>query len=381
MKLMRRLLTVCLALLMVPLTGCWDYKEAENRSVVGGMAIDCGTGPFRYHLTFEVADLSDGGGQQTKLKGKIIEADGNTIFDAVKNASRVSGHALYFSDCKIVIFSSGIARKGLTPVFDWLNRDMQPRFVIRMMVSLEDTAGELLQGQPGGNLASYQIFNSLKNLSESGKTPEVSLYQADNILLGQGKDLVLPCLRLKEIGGKEQAEISGTAVFNGDKYAGVRNEEQTADDMLVAGQLHQGVLLVGEKPDKKDITLKIQAVSANTSPQLDGKTPAMKIGIKTKCIFDEENSHNNYFAQLGIKRIEQFASASLEERAERAVHEVQNSFGCDIFGFGRKIYEKDPKLWAELKPDWHQKFRTLKVSINAEVQISNTGLAYPKGYE
>ena len=192
---------------------------------------------------------------------------------------------------------------------------------------------------------------------------------------------MLPCLRLKEIGGKEQAEISGTAVFSGDRYVGVRNEEQTADDMLVSGQLHKGVLLVGEKPDKKNITLKIQAVCTNTSPQLDGKTPAMKIGIKTKCIFDEENSGNNYFAQLGIKRIEQFASASLEEHAERAVHEVQNSFGCDIFGFGRKIYEKDPKLWAELKPDWHQKFRTLQVSINAEVQISNTGFAYPKGYE
>jgi spore germination protein KC len=137
---------------------------------------------------------------------------------------------------------------------------------------------------------------------------------------------------------------------------------------------------VGEKPEEKNLALLVRQSSVAISPETDGGKISMKIKIKMECSFDEENSAKNYFSDLGVKRIESFANSTLRERVQQGVQQVQTEFGCDIFGFGRKIYQEKPKEWQKLKPSWRETFRTVSVKIEPDVSIVNAQFAQPKGH-
>lgn len=382
MKLFRRTAPFLIAACLVFLTGCWDYQEVENLYIVSGMAVDTGSNGYKYHTTFEVLDLSssgaaqDGGGQ----KSKLIESEGDSIADSVKNATQVSDKALYFNDCKVVIFSRQLANQGLTPVLDWLNRDPEPRFTIQVFISAEKTAGELLKplGKQTGIVA-YQIASSLDGCAASGRAPEVRLYQLDDVLLGEGKELWLPALSRVQLKDVPQIGINGAAVFIGDRYVGMRTEAQTRGDMYLTHSFESGLLLVGMDHSQRNIALEIQRSEANTKVLQTGTVPGMQVSVKMDCIFNEENTPHNYLTELGVQKFESRANDFLSWRAENVLKEMQSTYASDIYGFGRRVYETDPALWKKLKPNWRETFRNLKIGISVDVHINNTGYAYPKG--
>lgn len=372
------LLTVLIASLLM-LTGCWNYQELENRYVVSGIGVDVGQQGRRYHLTFEILDLASGAGGQ--LKSKVIESEGDTIADAVDAATSISDKTLYFSDCKIAVFSRGIAAEGLNKVLDWFNRDPKPRFTVQFFVSQAETAGELFkqEGQSTGGVISMQIANSMEAVSSGGSSVQMHLYDVDNILLGEGWDLALPCL--KKSGQKNPSVIAdGTAVFRGDKFIGKLDEEQTKDYMFLRNVMQSGILLVEDNTGEKDMALLVRKSQVSQTPQINGDKIKMKIKMKMECSFDEENSKNHRLLELGPPKVEELADSTLQKRISEIVRQVQTEFGCDIFGFGRKIYEENPKEWQKLKPSWQEKFRTVSVEVEPKISIVNAEFAQPKGF-
>ncbi|MCI1981672.1 MAG: Ger(x)C family spore germination protein [Oscillospiraceae bacterium] len=373
-----------LAVSLVFLTGCWDYREVEDMYIVGGIAIDKGTQGHRYRVTAEVLDLSSGGGEkQSPIKGKVLESEGETVSEAIAALSRRANKSLYYGDCKMVIFSRDIAAEGLSGVLDWMNRDPQPRFTIQAYVSQEQTAGEiLLKGSPNGQPITLLISKTMeKTASYSGKSQAVELYQLDNSLWGEGLSPTLPDIRFRRYEDGVEPELYGTAVFQGDRYIGELDDQESFYFLFITDNNSGGIFLTGEKPDDKDISLKIRKSSTDVEPVLSGNNIRMKIKIRMEASYDEECSQKNLLKNQGIKAIEQYAEKSLVKRVGQTVDTVQKKYGSDIFGFGRKIYEKDPSLWEKIKPEWNRYFRNLKCDISAEVVITDTGFAFPKGYE
>lgn len=380
MKACRILFIFILSVGMLLISGCWDYQEVENMYIVGGIAVDKGMQGHKYHLTFEVLDLS-GGQQNSGMKGKLLESEGDSIADAVGAMTKSSDNALYLSDCKVVIFSKDLAAEGMTPILDWLNRDPKPRFTVQLFVSQEKTAGEILKGTGGGEeVVSFNISNIIdQSSSQWGKSAPVQLNEVDSILWGQGKELTLPCLHINTQQNQEQIELDGTAVFKGDKYVGLLDEKQSQFFLFASNDVQGGVLLTGEKPDDTDISLQIQKSSTEAVPHVLGDTIRVDLKTKMKAVFDEENTQKNYLKELGVGAVEKFAEATLEKKIKDTVHDEQLKFGSDIFGFGKEIYENDPAAWKKLGPDWDRHYRNVGCEVTAQVQITNSGFAFPKG--
>lgn len=359
------------------MTGCWDYREVESLFIVSGIAVDQGT-QKKYRLTFEILDLS-GGSENGGAKSMLLSAEGDTIADAVSHAVQTSKNDLYFSDCKLIVFSREIAENGLSPVLDWLNRDPGPRFTMLLFVSLQPTAGELLKQEDGGSPICYRISETMELASASGLSPSVALYQADNILLGEGKDLLLPCLQKSSQSVAPAApQISGCAVFRGDRCVSYLNDDQTQTDLLVTSSSTGGILLTGK--DDRSVSLKVLKSSTDIRPQLSGADPAMEVAVTAECAFDEENTEDNLFLQIGGEGIQQLAEQTIEKNVSEEIARIQTGCGCDIYGFGRTIYQQAPARWQELRPRWQELFRAMKVSVTADVSIINSGFASPKGH-
>jgi spore germination protein KC len=138
-------------------------------------------------------------------------------------------------------------------------------------------------------------------------------------------------------------------------------------------------LLLGENPSERNIALLINRNKVSIDPEIQGDKISMKVKVKMQCSFDEENSSRNFLLENGIEKVEKLANKTVKEDVGGIIKQVQKEFGCDIFGFGRRIYQENPQQWKKLKPSWHQKFRTMFVEIEPNVSIVNTGFAKPKG--
>jgi spore germination protein KC len=125
--------------------GCWNYRELNTMMIVAGIAFDKGDNGKGYHLSYETLDVSgESGEKQPSIKSLLIESDGETVFDAARNALKRSDKKLYFGACEAVIISDAMAREGIAGLLDWLARDAEPRNTIDIYIAREKTAKEVI---------------------------------------------------------------------------------------------------------------------------------------------------------------------------------------------------------------------------------------------
>jgi spore germination protein KC len=374
-RLLAKFLAVVLALLPAVLfSGCWDYREVENLSIVGGIGVDKGQNGYRYHLTFEcmkmTGDLKSGGVQPL-----IIETDGDTIFDAVRSALNESDRKLYFSHMKVLILSSDIAKEGILPVLDWFNRDAEPRITLQILISKEKTAGEILKLEPEDNqLTSFQISQALlESASYSASTNQVRLFETYNVLNSQdATSLTLPGIETKKEGDVSVPQLAGNAVFSGDRLIGWLDKQSSKFLMFVLGKVHGGLLLTGVHPNDSSVTLEILNCKTSVKPVINGKTITMKIDVNMNAAYAEQNARQNFLDIYPLKTFETSASETLKNGIENVIDLAQQQYSTDIFGFGAKVYQDDPKVWSGLRTDWNKTFPSVKYEVTAEVAIRNT---------
>ncbi|WP_312693740.1 Ger(x)C family spore germination protein [Caproiciproducens sp.] len=357
------------------LSGCWNYREIENLAMVSGFAIDKGTQGHKYHVMFEFLDLS---GEQ--MGSKLLETEGDTVFDAVRNATSKNQKKLMFSECKVVVISKDLASEGIAPLLDFISRDSEPRLTITPIISEEKTAAEILQQKPVTNqLICLEIDQILmQNSSSLSEAPRVKLYQANNMLAEEGTSLILPSIKITKEQTSTTLELAGTALFKKDRLIGFLNRDQSKFLLFIKDQIHGGLLLTSPDPGNGKIALEILGNQTKITPVIKNNLLSIKIEIKMVCAFGEDQTSKDYFTVDGIKKVEKSAGKTLETGVLDLIKTTQAQHGSDIFGFGNLAYQNDPQWWEQAKAKWDRTFRTLNVSVTADVKISNTAVAKSK---
>lgn len=375
MKTAKRFCILLLIASTLLLGGCWNYREMEKLSIVTGFAIDKSTQGHKYHMTFEFLDLS---GQQ--VGSKLLETEGDTVFDAVRNAIGKSQKKLLFSECKVVVISKDLASEGITPLLDFISRDTEPRLTITPIISEEKTAAEILQQKPvTDQLICLEIDQMLaQNSSSLSEAPRVKLYQVNNMLGGEGTSLILPAIKVTKEQTATTLELAGTVFFKKDKLTGFLDRDQSKFLLFIKDQIHGGVLLTNPDSGNGKITLEILGNQTKITPVIKNNLLSIKIDIKMVCALGEDQTSKNYSTVDGIKKVEKSAEKALETGVLDLIKSAQTQHGSDIFGFGNLVYQNDPQWWEQAKPNWDQTFRTLNVSVAADVKINNTAVVKSK---
>ena len=337
--------------------------------MVSGFAIDRGTEGHKYHFTFEFLDLSgDNPGS------KLLETEGDTVFDGIRNAISKSQKKLTFSECKVVVISKDLASEGITPLLDFVSRDAEPRLTLVPMISEEKTAGEILQQKPvTDHLICLEIDQMLaQNVASLSKTPRTKLYQANNMLAGEGTSLVLPSIKVAEQQTATTVELAGTAIFKKDKLIGFLDVDQSQLMLFIKDQIKGGLLLTSPDSDGRNITLEIEESRTKITPVITQNLPAVKIDIKTVCALGENQTAKRHIPTERIKDVEKSAKSGLETNVSNLIKTAQKQYKCDIFGFGNLIYQNDPQLWEQDKPKWDEIFTAMDIAVTADIKINNT---------
>lgn len=360
--------------MLLMLSGCWDYRGLDEMSIVTGVAIDKKPGGGGYLLSFETVDLTLPV-KEHGLKSLIVESEGKTIFDAVRNAKKRITNKLYFGQAQLIIISEEIASsEDFTNIVDWFLRDGECRETICTVISQEKTARDVIIVKGASEaIISHEIFKILNTDPEvTSSTLCFELYEIFNNIKAKGEELALPVFHIVKNDEMLIPEANGMAIFKDDKLVGFLPPDESKFYMFAIDEVKGGVLPMSSSGEKDDFTLEISENKTDTSFEYkDGK---LKVNLKTKTtVYLDEVEGNEYSVDEGyIDELEKVAEKQLEESIRTVIKKVQSEYGSDIFGFGNMIYKKDLKVWKQLSENWEEHFRSLEVEVDSEIQIVST---------
>lgn len=369
---------VCLILallLALPTAGCWSYRGLDEMTIVAGVAIDKDTETGSYLVSFEFVDLS-GSAKDKGPVGSIIESEGRTIFEAVRNAKKKVRNKLYFGHTQMLIVSQDVAREeDIGRIMDWFMRDGEVRETIYMAVSQEQTAQDILNSE-GIDQAILSI--KLQKILETDNkitlsTLETELYNAFETINTPGKDLALAALRNVQNSGETTCEANGIAVFKDRRLVGFLTPEESRYYLFCMDSVKGGVLTFSSTGDGgDDVTLEISESKTKRSVEEQDGRASVRVEVKAHVYLDELMTPNVELDEEKIMEMEELASERLRKEIAGVIEKVQSEYGADIFGFGDLIYKTNFRLWEQLKYSWDSMFRTLEVKVETDVHIINT---------
>jgi len=375
-----RVILICTLIATVSLfpSGCWNYREINFLTMVAGIAVDK-LPDGRFLVTFESVDPA--GGKESKVAPKIIQSEGSTLFDAIRNAVKISGKKLYFSHTKVVIVSQEIAKSGISPVLDWVTRDAEPRLELYLMVSKGKTANEILDSKEASakSIRSYEIYNILKTQSSVAKSTNIPVYRLNNTLASDGVSATVPTVEIITRGNNKGPEVSGAGILKNDKLIGFLNEEETKYLLFIINRIKTPLLIeminlnnnVNKTPN---VSLEVFKSTTKTDPQYTNGKLAININIKTEAAISEVYSGDDFVDDKNKAVLIQQSEAHLESDITKLIKRVQDDYGVDIFGFGTLVKANMPSLWKSSGADWNKIFSNLEVTVASEIKIRNEGI-------
>lgn len=383
---------VLMASLLYP-AGCWDRAEPDLLGIVTVAAfdIDAGSGLFRVYA--QLANPLGGGQQQNGGGGGgqgsspiwSVSATGHTIYEAIKNMELISTRRLLWTHVEALLFSEKLAREGIRPVLDFIDRERQIRMIARPFVVQGDLRRLMVAEFPmeleGGTAMSKQFF------SVRGETSFLSEVDSIRVLFHHlslpGIEINLPRIAVLVDEGESErkpaaqlnpARISGIGVFRGDKLVGFLDEKETTGYNWLTGNMQRHVLVLKcPQSEENLLTVEIFEATVKLIPEIKGYEVRFKASITA------DGQIQDFYCPDFPPEPEFFAS--LNRRTATAIrNEISGSLEkareleSDVFGLGNIIYRTRNKDWKSLGSNWEEIFPGVMVDIEVEANIRRHGL-------
>ena len=92
------------------MTGCFNYEEVNEMAIVAGVSVDRDPLTSKYILNTELVKPPSGG--KGDPESKIVQTQGDTIFDACANGIMLTGKRNYWAHAQIIIIGEGNGARG-----------------------------------------------------------------------------------------------------------------------------------------------------------------------------------------------------------------------------------------------------------------------------
>ncbi|WP_340006526.1 Ger(x)C family spore germination protein [Paenibacillus sp. FSL K6-0276] len=360
-------------ILLISVTGCWNYSEVDDISIVAGVGIDKGESEGELSVTVEIVDTKEG--MKSSPAGfKILTLSGKTIFEIARGIISITGKKLFWSHSKAIVLSEEVAREGVIKVIDWYNRDTETRSDVYIFVSKEKTAKEVISlSSVTESITAFALAQQMRSEKNVSTAPVVEIWDFIDKLEASGEFAMAPLINIHEQNKTKNAQVSGTAIFRMDKMVGTISGEETKYMLFAINQIEGGVLPLNDEQGKPAFSLEILSNKTKVKPVwIDGKLQ-MQINTETQVGLDEVMTPEE-FNNIDSKNVlEKRAGKELQKRILSVIHRVQQDYHADIFGFGELVHERMPQTWKKVKENWGQEFSELDVVVNSKVIIKSSG--------
>lgn len=363
--------------LVLSLSSCWSRRELNTLAIVLATALDVGDEPDTVKVTAQIvkpggikAGTSSAGGGSEKAYANIAYTD-KSILSALGGFARITNRRMYFSHNEVLIFSSELAKRGISEGMDTFTRNFETRMNVFVLISKDKAADILDEDIELEPMPANHIEELLENQSLSSETAIVTIRDFNIATLSTTTAPVAPMIELYEFKEKKKARLEGTAVFKEGRMVGQLSVAQTRGLLWVTDKAKRHTITVETKLGKVDLIITGANGSIKPIENEDGS-----IGIKLKlsaqgCLEGNETEQDMSKIE-NIQMLSELAEEAIRADIESALKQAQ-ALSADVFGFGEVIRRDYPKAYEKIKDNWEVEFVKLKPELEVEVLLDCTG--------
>ncbi|SDW02098.1 germination protein, Ger(x)C family [Marininema mesophilum] len=361
-------------LVCLPLGGCWDSQELEERLSVTAVAVDQDKGDkdqlvVNMEIPIPVNNTAAGSDGSGAVPAQILTGRGHTFSDAVSDVYYQSNQHLTFGDTRLIIIGEQLAKKGISKLLDAFGRD--PEFRRReFMIVAKGDAQHFLKVKSPERVAAEYVIAFLKD--KIGDRLILEHRGLNRFYTDKANPAKEPALNYLSADG-HTVKWEGLAVFKGTKMLGTLNRIESRSVV----QLHDGTLgeemntLCIEKPGY--IAIKPSAVKRKIRIGNRKGRAVFRITIKVLGDIVEQSCIGDLHQPTVLDRLSHHVAKAYENQAMNSMKIMQKNFRSDICGLGNRIRAFHPKWWNEM--NWtDEDFSKADVSIKYEVILKRPGV-------
>lgn len=341
-------------------SGCYDYVELNNLSIITGIGIDKVDENFK--ISFEIIN-DEKSNNESKVTSKIYEGTGKTIAEAIDNTTKSVPKLAYYAHLKVLVISSSLDKDDIPELIDYFLRSPQIRNEFYLVVAKDVTASEIFNKKAKKDSV---ISDEIKVMIENNRYRKnnTSPYYFEEAVQGyfnQKIDPAFTAVTLKE----GNLNIDGLHIYKGyDKKGFLSDEESLLYNILNNNAKNvQFTFECGNKP------VNVSVINSKVKTTVNKEKVYLNVfleGVITEYTCDKSLKSDKVYNQLNIKYGKEINDKIIDFINLTKRKEV------DLFGISDKYYLKYKKRKKSYKMNYE---------IKTTLKINNDGLIFEVDYD
>lgn len=361
----RKVLAAFLLSIVVLFSGCAVPIDLRDRSIVQIMGIDYENGKYKVILQEFIPVKQDEGSGSSKSEGEYASAEGETLFDALKNAESKDGNQVFYGQCRLYIVGQEALKKGIGQITEFMNSNYQLSLASSVLAA-DTKAEEILKAKLFSGTAPNISVSRIEGCGKAPDTTVIDLLKNMYNLNGTG---CLPLISLKD---KDEAVIENCVVLKDYKKKFNLNDEQTMGLCFINNKISDAVMTADHNGHK----ISVGVVSENTKIQMDtqGEKIILKVSVSAKGNMSENGIISSKSVNLAqVDEIEKDIAEKIENNIKSALDKIVTKEKCDLFYLFQRLKKADRNLYKKLKDsdDWLSK---IKFEVSADFSVRHSGI-------
>ena len=361
------------------LTGCWDRHEINDVAFVVGTAVDKEGDQYRFSVQIPLpgqmsGNKGGGGGTTGQKTWHMVSEVAQSPMMALAEGQEFSSRQVNVSHRRMFIIGEKAAREGILPLLDGVARAPQNRLTTFVVVAEGPASRVLSTHVPLEQLPSEIIREQTIMFMRRPPT----LKHVANILLGHGRDLMLPCVSVASFtfpGQKEETQairVHKLAVFRDDRLIAFTDSRIGRGLLIASGQSKGHPVAVPAPTGSGYINMMFHNFRSSISPVVQGNRVKIRINVRGYGTVVENNSAFVIHRPGALDKLEQMLNESVKQDIEAAVQWLKEH-RSDALGFGEAIHAYRPAVWHRIAKDWLDVFRDIEVEVISQLKVENIG--------
>lgn len=380
-------LILTLFLIILCISGCYNYHELENLAIVTGMSIDKQDGEYTIGVLVANSKKQEASSKEGESQTIVYEGKGNSVMEAFYNIDLESPKQLYIGHLAIVLIDENIAKNEIEKISDILIRSPESRKNFYVAVAKDVKASDILKiTSPLESYPSESVSMNLKNASTyQGISTDLTYSEFIASMLTTGISPTLPSItidgdidkgekqdNLKTTDPETKVKLDTLAIFRNTKFIGYVSKEESKMINILNKRTKYAMETIQYQDSQ--VVFHLSNFKITRKAELKDKTPILTISFKATGAINEINTNANLSDPNTIQEIQTGLEQKLTKQIQDTIDAMQKRYKTDIFGFGNLFYQKYPDYFKEVESKWNEEeFQKVKLNINMNIDLETKG--------
>lgn len=349
---------IIIILIILLLTGCYDYVEIDDLVIISGMLIDYQDN--KYKITSQVIE------NESETKIKVFTTVADTIEECISEISKLSNKDIFISHLKVLIITEDLIKSN-KDFYDFFLRDPKSKmnfYIYYVDNKYKDEILNIYKDDNGSSLylKDLMVFN---NKIFSSSTP-VSFLDLTQRKMEYGIDSIYPNISIKENNNEKILYLENLVTFNNKNEKIILNDKNGIYYNMLINNIKKTIINIPCNNGNFSININ------NQKTKFKWKNNTFNINIILTGKINSYNCKYDLNKSDSIKKLTNLTNNEVKQNVNKLIN-ISKENKTDFIGIGNYIYKHDKDYFDFKNRNWNDNLKNIKIKINVDSTITSIG--------